>query len=216
MIEEAVPVVPSNVNNLRTKVVSQIEFKKKLIGGLDEEDVIKYFKSIGEQLDKMEDTFKLRIDEIESSKRKLQKELDDYKNKFSKAVATAEELNGVIRGLKEEKAVLQEELKNAAKNVSDPQFVKERDDLANRVSELEQELAKSQNQLELSSWMAGIKNEMEILYKQLADLEEMSKANEQLKQQLMQETSRAEKAEKDLAGLGQLVSQAQNIISTKV
>lgn len=291
MSEQNAPAIGNDVIYLRSRMESPVEFKKKIIGGFDEDDVIKYFRGIGEQLQKTEENFKVRIDEIEASNSKLRKELETYKDNFGKAVATAEELNGVIRAMKEEKVVLLEKLTDDEKNKLDPQNIRERDELTNRVKELEQEiqhvrasgklddelkaslefkianleeevqtcrvqldesksqlaeqlilrtqfeerLEKSNNIIEdlkegklqleqrlgsenngLSSWMSDIKNEMQILYKQMSDLEEMSNANNQLKQQLMMERVRAEKAEKNLSELSQLMSEVQNKISAKV
>lgn len=57
---------------------------------------------------------------------------------------------------------------------------------------------------------------MDILCQQLADLEELSKLNTQLEQQLAQEKIRADKAEKHLADFGQMVFELQNRVSTTV
>ncbi len=207
--------IHGNFEQLRNRMeeVSQVEFKKKLMGGFDEEDVIKHFKTLGEQIQKTEENFKVRIDEIEHSKKKLQDDLEAHKDKFCKAVAKVDELNKVIKRLEKEKEALQKELENTANNDLDSQLVRERDELANVQLQLEQRL-NSENS-GLTTWMSGIKNDMEFMCRQLGDLEEMSNANNQLKQQLMQERARAEKAEKDLADFGQLVSELQSRVKTK-
>lgn len=106
-----------NFQLLRNKLES--EFRRKLFGGVNQQDVIKYIQSIREQSQQVVDIYEERIEELSGSNQMLRRQLEEYRNRIQEQDDCVNQLNGYIARMKDEKEKLQEKFEMTEQNLSD-------------------------------------------------------------------------------------------------
>jgi len=180
MLEEKKPVVPeSNLLQLRKKVENlspQQGFRRKVIGGISEEDVQEFVKSLYEQAQKNEEIYKKKIEDLTSYGETLSGRLESDKSELEKLKESAGYLQYLntkmetdmkklrkdleqsrlnlaeVRKLKnndKEQAELADSYKKEVKRLEDEvcQLIIDKEEMVRRVSDLEEEINLSRSQL---------------------------------------------------------------------
>ncbi len=203
-------------NNLE-KISLQSDFRKKVIGGLSEEDVIKYIDGLRQQSQMVENELSHYIEELESATEKLRKEYEEFRQESREEKDRLQEL--ADRNAADSARFIQEYQDQAVLYNSEIdkmtdenyQLMNERNDLAEQVLELEQELKR------LNTCIAEYSNEKTIYVKQITDLEQdildkhneleaQIKLGEDIEQKLEFEKARTASAAKEMNILKQKIA----------
>jgi len=180
MLEEKKPVVPeSNLLQLRKKVENlspQQGFRRKVIGGISEEDVQEFVKSLYEQAQKNEEIYKKKIEDLTSYGETLSESLERDKSELEKVKESAGYLQYLNTKMETDMKKLRKDLEQARLNLSEVrklkhnekdqselvnnyksevkrleeevlQHILNKDEMVRRVSELEEEINLSRSQL---------------------------------------------------------------------
>lgn len=190
------------IRNSVEKLTIQSDLRRKLIGGISEEDVAKYIDSVRQQFQLNEDELKQNIKVLQSSNDEMRREFDRYSQKFL-----------------EEKAKLQEDLEKALADSS--VYKKKCSEMDEIIKEIDARydsevngLVNENQQLEskcdgLSKQLLTFEAKVEELQEQLQESrkigEEYSEACKTMEQQLKSEHENNERALEEKANLNSRV-----------
>ncbi|PKM79942.1 MAG: hypothetical protein CVU89_15880 [Firmicutes bacterium HGW-Firmicutes-14] len=183
-MEEKTPVPTDHFNSLRNKAAElpDYNFKRKTIGGFDENEVTNYISGIRQRVKTSEESFKKCIEDLTNSKEKLKFEMECQIKDLEKRYNNLHKVN---QRLEEEKAGLQTEIE------------KLRSELLNLKKELENKEKSNEIEGKLSidddSRIAEIQEQLDEANRQLAEQQHL---RAELEHQL--EAERIEKADINL------------------
>ena len=84
MEEKVIPLNQSNIHALRSNVekrLLQSDMRRKIIGGVSEEDVYAYVETIRQQFRLVEEDLKRQVRELQLSKDELQRDYEAYRQR---------------------------------------------------------------------------------------------------------------------------------------
>jgi chromosome segregation ATPase len=193
-----------NFLHLRSKFDQEemnANFRLKLIGGLNEEDVKKYIGAMESKFQQIEQELRREISVLTSARNKLQRELEVCKN------ANYEEKKILLENLEKAKNDLSASVNEI--NPDTAQLQNEIQQIAEERKELEKYLSDARLEIEhLKESRAGVEQENQILKSKIVDLEkessstivqedEIDKAFQDLEQQIALEKLRNEQQSKE-------------------
>ena len=232
---ENVSLNDNNLNLIRNnaeKLTIQSDLRRKIIGGISEEDVSKYIDNVRQQFQLVEDELKENISEIQASKDEIKREFESYmRRSVEEKTKLQEDLENALVDkdttmLMQRISILEETLNQTQSKLEEEHKIREQleHELKIKIDEntayckanksMEKQLKSAQANAEkvqeeksnMNSNVMGFKSEIESIYKQLNTLNDMAIENNNLQRQLELEHLRADKAEKELSQLVEMVS----------
>jgi chromosome segregation ATPase len=183
-----------NENNFRLirknveKITVQTDMRRKLIGGVSEEDVSKYIESVRQQYHLVEDELKKYIVELQSSKDILQRDFESYRQKSGEQKARLQEAlekalndsSGYMNECMEKDEIVNEKDERYHSDVN--RLISENRQLESKCDELEKKLLSFEQEIErLNTDTATLE---ETLKKSQSKVEEGQRIREQVEQEL--------------------------------
>ncbi|KUG04829.1 chromosome partition protein smc [hydrocarbon metagenome] len=203
-------------NNLE-KLSLQSDFRKKVIGGLSEDDVIKYIDGLRQQSQMVEDELSHHIEELQHAKEKLLKEYEQFKQETREEKVKLQEI--ADKAVAESAVYMQECQDHAALyNMEIDKVVNENQRLENERNQLEEQVLLLEKELgRLNSYVNEYTNERKHYRDQIVELEqeilsnqnrlnEQIKLGEDLERKFEFEKSKTASAAKDISSLRQKIS----------
>ena len=196
MEEKVISLNEGNLHMLRNKVekkLSHSDMRRKLIGGISEEDVSIYVDSMRQQFRLVEDELRQQFRELQQSKDELRKEYEAYRQRSG-----------------EEKAGMQEALENALVEASRfKDECSEKDGMIQKINErFDSEVGR------LTDAGSQLESERDELKKQLLSYERETKAEgtlalkvKELEEQLLESQKTAEEYQKSMREMERQVSE---------
>lgn len=214
MTENTEPLSESKFNQLRTnaeKVTIQSDLRRKLIGGISEEDVEKYINSVKLQFQFNENELLDRYEKLQASKNELASEFDRFRQKKAG-----------------EKAQMQEALDNALADLAE--YMNQCNEKDTLIAEMDEkyslEINRLESELQVKSTEASNDNETMILFEaKIHELEEQvyesrkiaeeySTACAEMEKQLILEKENVRQLAEEKAGLSTKVIDIKSEINT--
>lgn len=241
MEKKTISLNENNVHVLRNnleKRLAQSDMRKKLIGGISEEDVSIYVGSIKHQYQLIENELNKQIDELHASKAEMKRDFENFKRisgedktrlqeSMENAIADSskymdkcnekdevinkmnEGFNLQINKLASENLRFENEIENLSKQLlSYKKDIEIKNRLESKVEELEKQLNESRKSTDNKA--SGFKNEIDTIYNQLVSLKTQMDINDNLQQQLENEHIRSDNAEMEISRLKEWVSGLKN------
>ena len=189
-------------NKLRDR--QETQFRRKLFGGINQEDVVKYVQTVSERLHEEEERFQERIKELLSSNKTLRGELGKTKRRLEEEEENATRMQNLIESLEAEKAHLEGELDKARCELKN--YVNKYKAQENSLRELNQRYGAEVGNLRKENWeltqardemgkrISEFEQETESLRKYALEAESAKLANEGRIEGLEQEKGLLEKS----------------------
>ena len=161
------------------------QFRSKLVGGLNEDDVTAYIEDIEEKLRKLEQENKKVSDDMYSLKNKFNKELEDKYDLQENLNKTQNDLDTYIAECKNKELIIQSLNEKASSERE--QLHNEINQITEERKELEKLLNESGMEVEqMRNYAAGFKEDNSVMIAKIADLEkenlEIAKLNNEIHQ----------------------------------
>ncbi len=207
MLEEKKAVPENNLLQLRKKLEQlspQQGFRRKVIGGISEEDVQQFVKNLYEKAEKNEEIYKKKIEELTAYEEELHKNLEAENRELVKVRESAGYLQYLNTKMEEDIQKLNEELEQARlglpafsrlenngvqqSELDDSykievkrlekevsQLTRDKEDMVTRISELEKDISLSRSQLAKHEENRELEKGNEYVSEKIAMLEEQLK-----------------------------------------
>lgn len=192
-----------NFQDLRIRLES--DFRKKVFGGIDPQDVVKYVQSIREQSQEVHTVYEGRMNELEEANKQLRRDRERYEEKIRLNAENVKAMEITMAEMEEERMALQWKLAEARREMIDASAEAEKEankqQIKLRHEELEainQENATMAEEIRRLQRLVDEKNsDFQVMADQLAASQQMAELYQQecsgLQQQLGSEKSEVDR-----------------------